>query len=493
MTICCRWLCVLTAFVFASCGASAQSLNDELASVLLQNGFTGNIESTLEARMGRPVNQSLSELGRQLFFDPIHALHDDNSCAGCHDPASGFADSQSISIGVQSNMQVGLNRTGPRNSRRAPTIVNSVFYPKMMWDGRFSSPSGDPFDNSQGFKFPQPEGRTKFKPNDPVVTFLAIAQAHMPPVELKEQAGYTGTRGTLDSRFDQFDDGLGDAVPLPNRDGYRNERIRAAVQGRMNTSQNYRDKFGDIFPEVKAGAPITFLMVAQAIGEWETTMVRANAPLDRFARGNVNAMTDEQKRGALLFFGKANCVSCHAVSGQSNEMFSDFKMHNIGVPQIAPSFGVNQGNVIFDGPGENEDFGLADVNGDAADRYKFRTAPLRNLILQPTFFHNGSFTKLSTAVKHHLDVVNSARQYTPADHRVARDLRNNTGPIDPVLATLDRRVQNPIQLTTTEVHELVTFVREGLLDPDASTALFCAKVPTLLPSRMKPMTFQGCQ
>jgi len=62
------------------------------------------------------------------------------------------------------------------------------------------------------------------------------------------------------------------------------------------------------------------------------------------------------------------------VSGELKEMFSDFQQHVIGVPQVVPSFG----NVTFDGPGANEDFGLAQVTGDPRDRYIFRTAPLRN-------------------------------------------------------------------------------------------------------------------
>src|SRR5256886_7530671 len=80
-------------------------------------------------------------------------------------------------------------------------------------------------------------------------------------------------------------------------------------------------------------------MFAKAIAEFEFTLVFANAPLDRFARGEKNALTDEEKRGALLFFGSAKCVACHAVAEQSNEMFSDFRAHVIGVPQIAPAVG----------------------------------------------------------------------------------------------------------------------------------------------------------
>jgi cytochrome c peroxidase len=65
-------------------------------------------------------------------------------------------------------------------------------------------------------------------------------------------------------------------------------------------------------------------MRRRAITEFQTTLTAANAPLDRFARGDRHAMMPGQKRGALLFFGKAGCVACHAVAGQSHEMFSDF-------------------------------------------------------------------------------------------------------------------------------------------------------------------------
>src|SRR4051812_18258245 len=99
-------------------------------------------------------------------------------------------------------------------------------------------------------------------------------------------------------------------------------------------------------------------------------------------------------------FNKAGCVQCHAVSGPSNEMFSDFKRHVVGVPQIAPV----ETNSSFDGAGKDEDFGLEQVTSNPDDRYMFRTSPLRNLALQPAFFHNGCFTRLEDAVRFHLDV-----------------------------------------------------------------------------------------
>ena len=142
-------------------------------------------------------------------------------------------------------------------------------------------------------------------------------------------------------------------------------------------------------------------------------------------------MTPGQKRGALLFFGKARCVACHAVAGPSNEMFSDFQPHRIGGPQVAPVFGVGTGNMIFDGPGENEDFGFEQTEGDPALRYTFRTAPLRNLKVAPAFFHNGAFGTLEAAIAHHLDVKASLLRYDPRANNVPPDL--SEGPFEGIL------------------------------------------------------------
>ena len=472
--------------------AAATDIDSELARVLRQAGFTGTVESTLADRLGRPVDPRLANLGRLLFFDRIAALRGDNACAGCHSPAHGFGDSQSIAIGIQNNNIVGQNREGPRNQRRTPTVVNSAFFPSLMWNGRFFARSNDPFDNSAGFVFPLPEGETAFPPNDAVIRTLLAAQGHIPPTELVEVAGFTGTAGTIGPDFDQFDDGVGEVVPAPDETGFRNEPIRQALLVRLNASPAYRALFGEIFPEVRSGQPIDFSMFGRAIAEFEFTLTFADAPIDRFARGEHGAMMLPEKKGALLFFGAAGCVQCHAVAGRANEMFSDFEMHVVGVPQIAPQFGVGTGNMIFDGPGRDEDFGLEQITGDPADRYKFRTSPLRNVALQPAFFHNGAFTRLEDAVRHHLNVSQSALEYRASAAGVDRDLRHRLGPIEPVLERVDPRLTVPRFLTGDEFQSLVAFVRTGLLDPRASPQHLCALAPDALPSGLPPLQFQQC-
>ena len=471
---------------------AVSDIDSQLAAVLRREGFTGTVESTLTSRLGRPVDARLANLGRLLFFDKIAALRGDNACAGCHSPTHGFGDTQSIAIGIQNNNVVGRNRLGPRNQRRTPTVVNAAFFPSLMWNGRFFAPSNDPFDNSQGFVFPPPEGETAFPPYDPIVKTLLAAQGHLPPTELVEVAGFTGTAGTIGPDFDQFDDGVGETVPAPDASGFRNEPIRQVLLTRLNASPAYRALFADVFPEVRAGHPIDFSMFGRAIAEFEFTLVFADAPIDRFARGDLTAMTLPEKKGALLFFGSAGCVQCHAVAGRANEMFSDFEMHVIGVPQVAPRFGVGTGNVIFDGPGEDEDFGLEQITGNPADRYQFRTSPLRNAGVQPAFFHNGAFTRLEDAIRHHLNVTASALDYHPAAAAVDKDLRQRLGPIEPVLARVDPRLASPRYLPAVDFEHLVAFVRTGLLDPRALRQNLCSLVPSTLPSGMTPLEFQLC-
>ncbi len=438
-------------------GGSA--LDNQLSFILSQHGFTGSIGSTLERRLGRNVDNQLADLGRNLFHDPIVGINDDNSCAGCHAATAGFGDTQSIAIGVDNNFIVGPDRHGPRNQRRTPMAANTAFFPNLMWNSRFAALSFDPFDNSGGFSFPLPEGLSlSYQPH------LLVAQAFIPPTERVEAAGFTFP---------------GDNFAL------RDEVIR-----RLNAVPEYRKLFSKSFRTVKAGNPITYDMFAKAIAEFEFTLVFADAPLDRFARGQKNAMTDEQKKGALLFFGSANCAACHAVSGQSNEMFSDFHEHVIGVPQIAPQAGnPAAGNVIFDGPGQNEDFGLEQVSGNSNDRYAFRTSPIRNIALQPAFFHNGAYTRLEDAIRFHLDPAGQAPGYNPTTAGVAPDLRGPRGPVVPA-ALLDPLMQTPRVLSNDEFRQLVDFVRNGLLDPQSKPENLRKLIPSRVPSGRPLQNFQ---
>ncbi|HEY6064102.1 MAG TPA: cytochrome c peroxidase, partial [Chitinophagaceae bacterium] len=511
------------------------------STLLQQNGFDGRIEEKLEQNLGRKLNKDKINLGRLVFFDKGLGLHQDNSCAGCHSPGNGFGDSQPMAIGVDNNDTVGPHRDGPRNQRRAPSAINTAFFPKLMWNGRFSSNSGNPFDNSKGFLFPPPEDNL-FKNGSAYAArtkHLLVAQAHIPFTELPEMAGFTSeeeegkvafsrfsgltianndnkaaspmifsssrnkdvsknTAVCTDPDFGIFNDGHGFPVPpIDPAINSANFRIRDKVLELINDNREYRKLFGDIYPSVKNGAPVDFIMVGEVVAEFEFYLTAAKAPIDKYAMGNKNALSDAEKRGAILFFTKGKCVSCHAVNGNSNQMFSDFISHNAGVPQIHPVFGVGTGNVPFSElacPNKTVtgtlDYGLEEFTGNSNDRYKFRSSPLRNLKVQTAFFHNGSFRELKDALDFHLNPSVKIATYNPYDFGVPHDLKYKSSDMANVMITLDPVLKQGISLSGNEKNDLLVFLTESLYDRRASPENLRKEIPKKVPSGIKLQYFE---
>lgn len=535
--------------VLVNCGSSEESkLDKQLTELLRQNDFDGKIQEELEKRLGRKIDMRKVELGKLVFFDNGLGLHQDNSCAGCHSPSAGFGDSQPIAIGVENNDTVGIDRKGTRNQRRTPTVVNTVFYPKLMWNGRFASLSGNPFDNSKGFDFPPPEVDSIFNVKYDYVkniNHLLVAQGHMPFTEQPEMAGFTSggditfasfsrfsglmkemqvmalDGGNIKNQplnyffkkstnkiqsnapvckeidFSDFNDGDGLSVPAPDPIyGSANYRIRSKVLDIINKNTEYKNLFGEIYPEVKSGSPINFIMMGEVLAEFEYFLTFAQSPLDNFAVGNTKAMTIQEKRGAVIFFTNGNCVSCHSVKGESNQMFSDFEMHNVGTPQIYPVFGKDKGNVPFSdlnclkSDTGRLDFGREEFTGNQDDRYKFRSSPLRNLQTQPFYFHNGAFNDLEKAVVFHLNPKNNISTYDPSINGVPNDLKYNKADMADVMTTLDPLLLKGINLTQNEIDDLVAFLRTGLYDNRTSSDSLKRYIPLKVPTGIKVSHFQ---
>ena len=345
---------------------SDDGLNAQLAAVLAAKSlYRDSPVRRSRIASDADINPKLADLGRLLWFDNAHSLHQDNTCAGCHSPTNGFGDTQSIAIGVDNNGIVGPRRTGARNQRRSPLVVNTAFLrgadverpvqravAAIRSTTRRASCSRRP-------KGPRRSRRTIRSSS----TCCRRRRTFRRPSSSKwrgsqGRAGPSG-RASISSTTARVC-----GSRCPTSPGSATSRSGRRCCGFSMTVPEYRKLFGEIFPSVRRGDPIDFTMFGLAIAEFEFTLTFADAPIDQFARGHRNAMSTSEKRGALLFFGKAGCVKCHAVAGDANEMFSDFQNRVIGVPQIAPFFGVDESNMIFDGPGEDEDFGLEQITGE---------------------------------------------------------------------------------------------------------------------------------
>jgi cytochrome c peroxidase len=397
-------------------------------------------------------NAALVDLGRALFFDKILAGNRDISCATCHDPTAHATDALSLPVGT-GGTGVGAARTlgtdrqfVPRN---APSLLNQglgFFY--MFWDGRINEEGGiGRFRTPTGVVLPGG------------LDNLLAAQAMLPVLNRTEM------RGTLGDR-----DVSGNPNELATIPDASASEIWAATMRRLLAVQAYQAKFSAAYP----GTPVTalgFQHAANAIAAFEVSaFTRSNSAFDRFMAGTDRAMTAEEKRGALLFFGKARCSSCHAGPLLGGQSFA-----NVGVPQIGP--GVASAAPLDIGRGEE----LPQVS---QYRFAFRVQPLRNVELTAPYMHDGAYATLEAVVRHYNNADSAQRNYDPS--RLAPAVRalyhGDAATVKAVLETLDFRLREPLRLTTTEQGELVAFLK-SLTDPSARD--LSGIVPASVPSGLR--------
>jgi len=389
------------------------------------------------------------ELGRLLVFDKILSGNRDIACATCHHPSSTMADGLSLSIGT-GGTGLGPSRTlGPGRQfvpRNAPTLLNSglgLFY--MFWDGRVRGARSS-FDTPAGFELP------------PGLHNIVAAQAMFPVVNRREMRGEPGdldVSGNL-NELAQF------------RDEQFTE-IWRAVMRRVLAVPEYEAMFTTAFPFTPTSA-LGFQHAAAAIAAFELqALTKTDSPFDRYLARDDAALTAQAKRGALLFFGKAGCASCHNGPLLGGQGFS-----NTGVPQLGPGTG----------RGAPLDFGFGDTFEHDFYRFSFRVAPLRNVELTAPYTHDGAYATLEAVVRHYSDVPLALRTYDVS--QLAPPLRGthhgDQATIDAVLSTLDGQLREPLGLTDAEIRDIVTFLK-SLTDPAARdlSALRPARVPSGLP------------
>lgn len=133
----------------------------------------------------------------------------------------------------------------------------------------------------------------------------------------------------------------------------------------------YRERFAQAFPD--DASPIRAENVAKALATFQRTLNTPNSPFDRYLRGDVQAMTEQQVRGMMSFVDNG-CASCH-----SGPNFTDSNFYRFELP--GPT---DQGRFV--------------VTGDEFDEYHFRTPTLRNVAVTYPYFHNGSIDNLHDAV-----------------------------------------------------------------------------------------------
>lgn len=415
-------------------------------------------------------SEELLKLGQALFFDPVIGGNRDVSCATCHHPTTFTADGRSRAVGTTAyvtetgkrmpngfslidlgdgeEMLAGFSTSKaphPFTPRNSPEIFNrgDSEWRNMFWDNRVHKTEDGKFAVNT-MRLAKSPGLYQVVMPDRVEHVLT-AQAMMPVLSDDEMRG---TKGETDA--------TGAHNEIGQELGQNEEKIWQHLMKRVLKIDKYREMFGAAFPGEDIDK-LHFAFAAEAIAAFEIdAYTLLDSPWDKFLVGDDSALNPAQLRGAQLFYGRANCVECH-----SGRLMTDQEPHNIGVVPIGPG----------PDPAEDADLGIAHRSNAGMDQaYQFRTPPLRNVELTGPFMHNGAYSDLEAAVRHHFDPLHSLENYDPAQlepefrgavhshdedimRGVKRTLTDKLPPIDP-------------PLSDAEVGDLMAFLK-SLTSPSA--------------------------
>ena len=146
-----------------------------------------------------------------------------------------------------------------------------------------------------------------------------------------------------------------------------------SILARLQEVPEYRRRFRAVFKR-----DVNLLDVGRAIAAFERTLVTPDSAFDRYAAGDKRALNDQEKRGLILFIGKAACSECH-----NGPNFTDNKFHTLG---------------RLPGQKADRDVGYFAVTKISADRHAFKTPSLRSAAQQSHFMHNGAVASLARVI-----------------------------------------------------------------------------------------------
>lgn len=170
------------------------------------------------------------------------------------------------------------------------------------------------------------------------------------------------TRQLLDGRAASLEE----QALMPIFDPLEMNNTEAGLLATLTGDHDYTVAFNSVY-----GSPATIELAARALANFQRSIATPNTPFDDFKNGNLNALTDSEKRGMQLFFHKARCSACH-----NGENFADELFHNTGFVDLLTVTELDVGR------------------GGA----RFKTPTLRGVGLTAPYLHDGSVATLEQIV-----------------------------------------------------------------------------------------------
>lgn len=203
----------------------------------------------------------------------------------------------------------------------------------------------------------------------------------------------------------------------------------------LSSKQMYKNLFDKAFADLPADQRISATTIGLAIAAYERILLPNQAPFQKWLRGDATALSDDEKGGAQLFFGKAGCVKCHTGPSLSSSAFYALGMNDMQNENGA----INVNTVAIENKGRGGFTGLD------SDMYKFKVPQLYNLKDIRFLGHGASFTSVDQVVRY-INAGVPQNGNVPASN-LAKEFV-------------------PLNLSEDEITKLVKFIEVSLYDPN---------------------------
>ena len=285
---------------------------------------------------GSPVCKVAALLGQQLFWEPALSDHNQVSCVTCHDPGD----------------------VGPDPSKH-----------KNGWFADVRLPDNVSVADT---------GWTKRNSISVINVALKDKYAAASPHDVFAWGGKYKTSGAV------FELAVTKAMHTSHRD----------VADVIRNSPEYLQEYVGVFsrpvgpPCASTSAPPACAADDQVVRDlgivlevYMRRLISLRSPFDLYISNSPSPlMTDSAKRGFGVFVGRGMCAECHG-----GAMFSDYGLHNTGVPQVGD-------HVVSDG-------GRFDDTHEPADLGMYVTPSLRHVARTAPYMHDGAFASLAEVIE----------------------------------------------------------------------------------------------
>jgi cytochrome c peroxidase len=352
-----------------------------------------------------PLNTFKVALGQLLLHETATAgapkmsqMEGTYSCASCHPVASSFYSGRRQGIGeggagfgfAGEGRQIDLNM--PLDSVdlqpvRPPTLLNVAYQETALWNGMLGATGPNLGTESRWAATGVPENHLGFQ-----------------GLETQALVGQLTHRLQIDEDF-------------INSNGYR---------------WLFDQAFGDVAPSSR----YTSQTAALALAAFNRTLLANRSPWQDYLKGDYDALSDREKRGAIVFAGKGQCITCH-----TGPALKDQEFHAFGFGHFDDS---NDAIVLDDAGFDMVKKGRGGFTGNSSDNYKFKTPTLYNLRDAAFYGHGATFNSIE-------EVVRYKNNTSLQDQNASLNLASEMGAID---------------LTEEEISDLVYFLDKSLYDAE---------------------------